>query len=712
MHNSPWADVAEHSDIASDADLAGAQEPLISWSGLSQGDAAIEHIGGAFASGWGSVSEEPLSSCTIDVKHVVEEDLLLPESLQLSNYVEPKKRRGRPFSSLASRSLGSKDCPDASIHHSASSILEPTSIVEDAKVAHGQAASITLHSLLVPTVQSYIRPTIHDHKPLSICSSALQAAMHVCEKKAVPLDECYSKIQETFIDNGQKFHACSLLACSLLVRAQMLNVGPDELKRKLVITAAGQWIYSKLQRALVEQAIVLGMSQCHLVCYIDCMSYDETPLHIRVTDPMPSFKDVLVSGVAAELALKDAVGELPLSLTTESPSMKILQVRQMFAVVFKLPAGFCQVMGESLTPLAAMEKNSAQNLLETLMRRSAASVQSHEFKLKSRICCMDSAGSNILTERALAASKSEKWVQLQHLCEVHTIARCFRATFDTLMPQHISAIIHIALALRHGSSMLLFRRALLAEIQSRLKVYFGPAPDEARAYREKMMCLFMTSGSKLLLHRVLLSKLPNGLWSEMEVQVYLPLEMRGKVSCAQVSKTLQAAILFVMTGTKPHVFPRHRWTGADLSVEELLRLEGVHYLLSTTWKRFMAMHSKVSATVLCSGGATADQAVTELGLDGEELVTSHDPALSASDGNVIESVESADNMVNEKQRGPALHSLDRQKGSDWLQSSLHSPLSVLVLLRTCMQPLVVLLNAQLDLASLDWELKQQASIAL
>eukprot|EP00971_Amphidinium_carterae_P330097 6462950-Amphidinium_carterae.1 len=214
---------------------------------------------------------------------------------------------------------------------------------------------------------------------------------------------------------------------------------------------------------------------------------------------------------------------------------------------------------------------------------------------------------------------------------------------------------------------------------------------------------------------MVLSKLPNGMWSEsQEVQVYLPLAKWGQASKADVSKSVEAALIFVLTGTKPHLFPRHRWTGSDLSVEELGRVECAHKLLTATSRRFMMANSKlhrVTAAPEQDIGLGHGIQPTEASASG--LDSSNASGLLRVNMDSSEALESIVTSAGaEKERSAAMHAQDRQTGNEWLTSDKHSPLSMLVLLRVTMQPLVTLLKCQLDVGSLDWELKQQAQNAL
>ena len=657
-------------------------------------------------SGWAEVAEavEPQDGAHHD-------EVCVGANLLLSEFAEPvAKKRGRPR--IVKKTVGDDERVANNQDAQPSMLQQNIRDTISLSVRHGEVMATQPPSLIVPKVKSFLRPPLHGYRPLSVCSKVLQDAMQLRSLPGQKVDNTYSKIKEQFIDSGHGFHSCSLV-----VRDQIMAVDKDELMKKIIVYAQGAILYSKLQRSLVEQCVTHGIPGMDLICYIDFMTYDETPLKTRVVDPVVDAEGSPQQALHAfaQVMEPNRVPSLELSVTSDSCHMKILQCRQMYALVFKTPSGFCKIYGENPCPLSALESNSALVMREALCRLSATTTHSEAFKLRTRISSMDKASANLLTETCMVASRRGHWKPLVNTCEVHTTARAFRKTFDNLVPQHISAIIHIALALRSGSAMVSFRRCLVQEIHSRLKLYYGPVPEAAVIYRQKMLSLFWTTGSNLLLRRMLVSKLPNGMWSlKEEVQVYLPLTDQGQVSKDSVARSLEKALSFVLTGSKPHVFPRHRWTGSDLSVEDLGRLECVHYLLSSTWHRFMAAHGKPEKQPMVTQLGVVD--AESVSIDNVEGVGQppHQSSLNSSDNQhptiCLETLASAEN--NEKTRGAQEHARDRQQGNDWLTSSLHSPLSILVMLRKAMQPLVMLLNSQLDVASLDWEKKQQAIMAL
>eukprot|EP00971_Amphidinium_carterae_P147821 2930043-Amphidinium_carterae.5 len=709
MPLSSWGDVAESlvapSESLQDAGATG----LHSWASVAE-DADPSCVAQSGLSAWASCAE-PLPP--LDDTHAPE--IISIEPMCLADFAEPKKkRRGRPPAGMSQGALAeimslcnAGDCVSASMDGTSDKDTSSSFV----RVPKSQAR-VETSGMLVPKGSSFMRASLHGFRPLSLCSDVLRLAVQRFSAGDGVNDETYLKVKAAYVDVGKDYHECSLA-----VRSQMLAVDKNELSKKLTIYAAGEWVFSQMQKRLLEQELVQNIVNGDLICYIEYQSYDETPLHTRVLEKLPGGQDLLEWQAAdSQCQGKGSNASVQLSLCSDSPTVKVLQCKQMYALVFRSPSGVCSIYGEVPTPLAALEKNSAPVLAEALSRLCASSSQSESFRMKTRMSSMDKAAANVACESAFTSCRNG-WTSLQSFCEVHITARAFRKCFDQLMGDDISGIIHIALALRSGAAMINFRKCLVEEIRAKLKLYFGPVPSDAITYREKMLNLFLNSGSKILVNRMLLSKLPNGLWSVRdEVQVFLPLELQGQVSKATVSKSVVAALTYVLTGTKPHLFPRHRWTGCDLAVEELGRLECVHYLLSATWGRFMASHSKVSTASSLPKFACTIAEEAEHEVHGGSSVYSGTGAAAFharyTDEHASHLSEVPEGLASEKQRGSMEHAQDRQKGDAWLRSEIKSPLTVLVLLRTAMQPLLVLLNSQLDLASLDWELKQQAAMAM
>ena len=302
------------------------------------------------------------------------------------------------------------------------------------------------------------------------------------------------------------------------------------------------------------------------------------------------------SDIVPILPLQASAASASLTVTNSSPTTKILQCQQVCAMLLKIGNSYVRIHGDVACPLQVMEKNNSLVLGECLSRLSVATSSSNSFALQTRMVSRDQAGYNKKAERGLIHERQTgQWLPLDFDCEIHGTSRAFTKTYDELLQADITGLLNVALCLRSGSNMVLFRRCLFEECLSKVKIMYGAVPKEAHEYRAAFMKVFLTTGSNLLLNRLLLCKLPNGLWSKKSViEVFLPHDVGDGVSAGKMASVITSSLCYVLTGSKPHLFARHRWTGCDVAVEELGRLEGIHSLLSSTWARFMAAHSTPS----------------------------------------------------------------------------------------------------------------------
>ena len=561
-----------------------------------------------------------------------------------------------------------------------------------------------------PPVSTHLFGKVSGHRPLSVSGRACIQCWACAVKPNEPLDHDYLKLQKCFVANGASFHNRSMV-----VRAEELGLSRSTLETKILRLASAYNVFCRSEWALFQQCLRNSLSAPSLVLFVEYMAYDETPMKTKVADPL-----VLQIPCSSDGGARSASPEFPnsprlqqtLSVTNASPSTKILQVQHACAVVVRIGARYVSVFGDVPCHLQVLEKNNAVVLAECLRRLSAVTSSSDAFNLQSRVVSRDQAGANKKAERGIQHERHGKWAALELDCEIHATARAFNKTYDQLLSDDVSGLLNVALCLRSGANMTLFRRCLQQECLSTLKIYFAPIPAEAQEYRRHILQTFVSTGSNRLLNRVLLSKLPNGLWSKTSVvEVYMPPHMGGHVNQDRLAAMLTMSLCYVLTGSKPHLFARHRWTGCDLAVEELARLEGIHGLLSRTWSRFVSNLSTTSNKASSGLGGPA----SEVRYDGdiEEIPDAEGRTLRANtEGDIGDSSASLDVVVSsgdaEKNRTPEQHAQDRKKASLWLDKK---PFSTLVLMKVSMTPLVALLNSQLCLSSMEWDKQQRTAQA-
>ena len=451
----------------------------------------------------------------------------------------------------------------------------------------GQLAS----KALVPTASSFARSVQQGFTSASLSTSALATCCSLAAQTETDLDEDYNKLHVAYIDAGVGYH-CS----STLVKAQSLDVARRKLENKLCRLTLAQIIHLRMKRTLLEQQLCLRMAPQSLVAYIEAACYDETPLKVAIKGDSLSHctttTDPHGGAGSTETEMATALQQLDGNARLGSMSTKILQTREMYAMMIQVHGQFIKILGDTVCPLQAVESTSGECIREALVRNSSTSIWSRQFGWTSRCATTDQAGGNLRAERGLSEARGQHWPTLWVPCDVHISTNAMRSTYDSLMATHVTGILSTALSLRHSSSLQLFRASLRDIIASRLKILEGVPGPSVVAYRKAMLKVF-TATSSTVPQRVLLATLPNGNWANHDaVEWYMPLGTpRERVDGSRVSAMLEAGLCYCLIGSKPHLWQRHRWLGSEIAVEELGKLQMVHGLLVPVYTRFLERFS-------------------------------------------------------------------------------------------------------------------------
>ena len=87
--------------------------------------------------------------------------------------------------------------------------------------------------------------------------------------------------------------------------------------------------------------------------------------------------------------------------------------------------------------------------------------------------------------------------------------------------------------------------------------------------------------------------LPNGEWRSERVQFYGDMFIQnGLEHYDDIADFLVEGIMLALVSSAPKIYPRHRWTGFDLAIDDLGSIECVHRLFSSSFARMVASYSK------------------------------------------------------------------------------------------------------------------------
>ena len=580
-----------------------------------------------------------------------------------------------------------------------------------------EASSLDRSLLLAPTPATYNPKPQGGFTPLSTNRGCLLQCMTQAAIPEATLDEDYLKLQDHYLNTAAGYHVASIA-----MKAKETGVSPDVLQPKLWRLASAHWLNQKHQRFSVEQKASWHLAAPQQIAYVEHSSYDETPMKA-------SFDEIedLLDEETPEPSPGAAFGSLDDLLVTKQLSklfrhntstVKMLQTKASFGMVLHVGGEYVHLLGQTVCPLQIMERGTAEVLQACLHRNSAVSSWVTPFRWKARSVCTDKAGYNIKAEKSITQNRPQSWSNLHIHCEVHCTSTCFQKTYESLVPHEVSGLIRCALALRQPSVLNTFRTCLKEEIRKRLVIKRGAPPLDAVQHRQQLLDTFLTQQSRQgQVHRLLLAKLPNGDWrNRSEVHYFVGPSDNALQDADQIAEMLETGLVYCMCSSKPHLWPRHRWTGADVAVDELARIEAVHGLLSATFPRMMLNFSK-PAPALHQGQQAEDpmQPPSEPSPAAQlfDRTFAHEATAASTDH--AEGLSERPDQVGggeaeaEEARSAAQHSQDRRQAATWLKTD---PLAHLILMRLTMEPLRLLLQAQLAVVSEEWELEQRvASLA-
>ena len=139
-----------------------------------------------------------------------------------------------------------------------------------------------------------------------------------------------------------------------------------------------------------------------------------------------------------------------------------------------------------------------------------------------------------------------------------------------------------------------FAGILAAEIRIPLQLRVGSPGPDAIQFKRDMLQLFVAQGYLVEVRKLLLIALPNGDWRQHQIEYYdnkaRPVGVSEEVWKDALCKRLIGGLMCALVSTSPPMYPRHRWTGADLACDFLGIMEACHCLLSSTMRRFALAH--------------------------------------------------------------------------------------------------------------------------
>ena len=461
----------------------------------------------------------------------------------------------------------------------------------------------------------------------------------------------------------------------------------------------------------MERMLASSFRRVDLIHHIEFVQYDETPLPTRLTGDPAGAQEIASYRRGGQLALADgpansgAICQIAatgaLGVRQGQGHQKIVQTRKHTAVVVRLGEQLATLAYEGPARLSVIESATAdvlkrQQLSVSETTRIAAIFQGH-----TRAATTDAHPSNICVESSISRDRSAVGCgcpSLHLLCEVHKTAGIYKKTFAPL-DSRITGVIRCALSMRTAGGMSVFRSCMREEIASRIEVLDGHPPLAARVYKMCLLKVFASQGSCATTRRALLSLCPNGDWRSNNIEFYLrDSDTFSRADTGAIVKHVTNGLTVALAAATPHLYNRSKWTGADVAVDDLAVLEGVHRLLSTTIARFSARYV---------GGARRDQLLQwgyrSRAYDREQLLELEAEARGPHGEEQPAGGEQVEREAGREPTGDAmgtaeLAALNAKNREAALRFLSDNPMAWLVVLRLLMEPLRQLLCMQFSRA--------------
>lgn len=424
---------------------------------------------------------------------------------------------------------------------------------------------------------------------------ALEAAVDSGERESVAEEQCEAVVVTKHLLQHSNTISLSLSAMEAVLKASRQNI-----QMFLRRGAASIVHLAHARRSRFESHIALRVPKDNLVHYIDCASYDETPLPTKLgRDPQAQGTMGRALDTASRLAVvKAAAGSTLCTLnesnkelrvsSTQAPQ-KVVQSSLSGALVVRLNGKLLSFVFDTPCPLAVVSHCTTAVIAHLQLLLSQASRAARAFRHRTRAAVTDAHAANVAAEPQICNERQANGIHI--LCDIHKTAAVHEKTL-AMVDSTVTGLIQTALALRTGGAMVTFRTCLREEIASRLVLRHGFPPKEAVEYKKKVLRVFVSHGTGVIVRRLLLILCPNGDWRSERIEYYIQESSPNALKDKElILEHLTSGLMVALASSQPRMYNRSKWTGADLATDDLGIMEACHRLASTTFARFCAKHS-------------------------------------------------------------------------------------------------------------------------
>ena len=332
----------------------------------------------------------------------------------------------------------------------------------------------------------------------------------------------------------------------------------------LVLGGVSQWaMFLKRCKDMIATKKVTGLM------FIKQRFYDETPLRLRVAKCGQNISKVLQTHFRIGIVLQN------------NDTKEIVTY-----------------FGGVPTWLQTLQDKRAESIMQAQMELENSVLYldecSKDFLLSIQMITTDRAGENFKCECGMNRL-SPHFAKIHLPCDVHKTSTCVNNMFK-LVENTITGIVNLGLMFRPGGTLRQFHQCIQDEICLKLRVIVGPPPDGyIQKYRNEVYELFLGKNfsnqdvkKKQQLLRIrqvqTLNYFLNGdIQCEDEIVWYAPFEIEIEDARALLCKYVPYALLPACVA----IFPRHRWHGCEIPIDQLGLVAAHHGLLKHACLRFL-----------------------------------------------------------------------------------------------------------------------------
>lgn len=558
-----------------------------------------------------------------------------------------------------------------------------------------------------PAVQSIVPAESKSHQQHELCFRLVEpeslSAFSMIQQQLLGSQRGHRPQIELNLDDSGEHDALAKFVNRCLMPSQPIS------SKKVIeqeIGGRSEGYHAAVASALVESGLCqwsMFLKRCqdmiasgHFrgVLFVKQRYYDETPLRLRSGKDGQNISKVLQSHFRLAVVLQNVD-------TKELVSF----------------SGFVPTWLQTLHAKKAPNIMQAQMVFE--QRVAFIDECSRQFQVSVQLVTTDRAGENFACETGI--NRLSPHFRKMHLpCDVHKTSTCINNIFK-LTDQSVTGIVNMGLMFRPGGTLSLFHECIREEIRSKLKVVVGPPPGGyCQHYRYEVYTLFLGKNfsnkdvkEKQGLVRIsqiqTLNYFLNGDIQSDDIVWYAPvdieLEDAIELLCAHLPRALLPGVA---------VFPRHRWHGCEIPIDQLGLLSAHHNLLKHACLRFLKKFPETPATKKAaaavrvkentqqgSGWDTAATLFLNHQLQPQPLQLESEPP-----ANAIEDAgpEKQDDSKPPDSSWEEFNRSVRARVTSWI---LQDDLSILPLLRFACSPIIAFMFLCLKIASEAWQSEQE-----